>query len=179
MTKIIHRYSIGDWVVHHAYGIGQIKQIDEKRFNEELTACFQVKSKDGANWWFPKNSADNPRIRPIASQEIFQLAQKELQKTVQDVEQDRDKLQIRIEEVRANDALVATSQLVRDLTILQTQLSLNQNEKTALSHFTDRLAREWAATMNMDVDTTQHKLNDLLQTHRERARVNPGNDENK
>lgn len=175
MTKIIHPYSIGDWVVHHAYGIGQIKQIDERPFQGKPIAYFRVEIKDNACWWFPRNSVDNPRIRPVASRDTLHLAQNELQKIIQDVEIDRDMLLIRIEEVRASDALVATSQLVRDLTILQTQRNLNQTEKTALGHFTDRLIREWAAAMNVDIETVRLKLHDFLQVSKERARVNLNN----
>ena len=166
MTETISSYSIGDWIVHHSYGIGQIKKIEEKPIQGELVACFRVKTKNGA-YWFPRNSADNPRIRPVASKDLLQRAQIELQKTVRDFDPDRKMWKSRIDEVRASDDLIATSQLVRDLTILRTQRQLNQTEEKALSHFTDRLLREWSATMNINVEAIQPKLNEYLQVHRE------------
>jgi RNA polymerase-interacting CarD/CdnL/TRCF family regulator len=173
MTKIISSYSIGDWVVHHAYGIGQIKEIEEKPIDGKQVDCFRVKAMAGAEWWFPKNGADNPRIRPVASQDMIQRAQTELQQPGSDLDPDRDMWKTRINEVRASDDLIATSQIVRDLTILKTQRKLNQTESGALKHFTDRLLREWSATMNMDVKAIQLILNRYLRVYTKPVSVQP------
>lgn len=162
-------YAIGDWVVHHAYGIGQIKGIEEKPIHGELIVCFRVKATEGAEWWFPRNGAENLRIRPVASLDLLQRAQKELQKTAQALDPDRNMWRLRINEVRASDDLIATSQLVRDLTILRTQRKFNQTETTALSHFTDRLLREWAASLNVEVEVIRPKLSRLLQVCKDQA----------
>jgi len=174
MTKIITSYSIGDWVVHHAYGIGQIKEIEEKPIDGEQVDCFRVKAKAGAEWWFPKNGADNPRVRPVASQDKIQLAQTELQQPVRDLDPDRDMWKSRINEVRASDDLIATSQIVRDLTILKTQRKLNQTESGALNHFTERLLREWSAIMDVDVKAIQLILNRYLRVYTKPVSVQPG-----
>ena len=169
MTEINSPYGIGDWIVHHVYGIGQIREIEKKTIRGELVACFRVRAKESAQWWFPKSGADNPRIRPVASQNLLQRAQRELQKTVRYLDPDRGMWKSRIDEARASDGLIAASQIVRDLTILKTQRKMNQTEMRALEHFTDRLLREWAATMNMDIDTIRPKLNHYLQACREGA----------
>ena len=69
-------------------------------------ACFRVKIKEGA-YWFPKKSADNPRIRPISSQDTLQRVKKELQKTVREFDPDRKMWKRRIDEVRAGDDMIA------------------------------------------------------------------------
>jgi CarD family transcriptional regulator len=174
MTEIITPYSLGDWVVHHAYGIGQIKKIEEKPIHGEQVDCFRVKTKDAAEWWFPQNGAENPRIRPVASQDLLQQAQTELQQPVRELDPDRDLWRSRINEVRASDDLITTSQMVRDLTILKTQRKLNQTESGALDHFTDRLLREWSATMNVDVKAIQLILNRYLRVYTKPISVQPG-----
>lgn len=170
MVEMISPYAVGDWIVHHAYGIGQIKKIEVKPIHGEQMPCFKVITRNGA-FWFPKNRTDNPRIRPVATPDIVQRAKKELQKTVRDLDPDRLMWRERIEEVKSHDDLVAISQLVRDLTILRTQRRLNQTEEKALNHFGERLLREWSATMNTDIDTTRLKLNDYLRICKERASV--------
>ena len=172
MTETISPYSIGDWVVHHAYGIGQIKNIEMKPIHGKQVPCFRVKTKDSA-FWFPKNRSDNPRIRPVATPDVVLLSKKELQKTVRDLDPDRKIWKSRIEEVRASDDLIATSQMVRDLTIMGVQRKLNQTEEKALSHFTDRLLNEWSATMDTDVETTWQELSSYIRACRERARDKP------
>jgi len=170
MTETISPYSVGDWVAHHSYGIGQIRKIEEKSIQGEPVVCFRVKTQNAA-YWFPRNEADNPRIRPVADQVMLQRALGELQKTIRDLDPDRLLWKSRIDEVRASDDLIETSQLVRDLTVLRTQRKLNQTETKALNHFTDRLLREWSVSMKTDVETTQQKLNHYLQICKERASV--------
>jgi CarD family transcriptional regulator len=165
VTPKNHPYAIGDWVVHHTYGISQIKEIEKKPIEGEQTACFRVKTKAGAEWWFPQNGADNPRIRPVASQDMIQQAQAELQQPAADLDPDKNMWQIRIAEVKASNDLIGISQIVRDLTVLKTKRKLNQTESGALNHFTDRLLREWSAIMNMDVKAVQKTLNRYLRVY--------------
>jgi RNA polymerase-interacting CarD/CdnL/TRCF family regulator len=175
VAEKIFPYAIGDWVVHHAYGIGQIKKIEERPIRGELAACFQVKTKDGAEWWFPQKGANNPRIRPVASKDVLQQIQAELQEPVRDLNIDKSIWKTRIDEVRASDDLLATGRMVRDLTILKTQRKLNQTESGALNHFTDRLLREWSATMNMDVNAIQQIIDRYLRVTTKPVSVQPGN----
>lgn len=157
------QYAVGDWVVHHAYGIGQIKNIEVKPIHGKQVKCFRVKTKDGA-FWFPKNHPDNPRIRPVATPEIIQRVQKELGKSVGDLDPDRKMWKERINEVKASDDLIEVSQMVRDLNILRTRRKLNQTEENALNDFTDRLLDEWSAAMNTDIGVIRRKLHNCIQT---------------
>jgi RNA polymerase-interacting CarD/CdnL/TRCF family regulator len=170
ITEALPQYTVGDWVVHHFYGTGQIKKIEEKPIHGEKVKCFRVKTKDGA-FWFPMNQLDIPRIRPVAMPDTIQRAQKELQKTVRDLDPDRNLWKNRIDEVRASYDLIATSQMVRDLTILKTQRKSKQTEEKALNHFAERLISEWSATMKTDVETIRQQLNGYLRAIRERASV--------
>lgn len=170
MVEALSQYSIRDWVVHHSYGIGQVKKIEKKMIRGEKVACVRVKIKEGA-YWFPKKSADNPRIKPISSQDSLQRAQKELQKTVGEFDPDRKMWKRRIDEVRAGDDMIATSQMVRDFTILKTQRKSNQTEEKALNHFAERLISEWSAMMKTDVETIRQQLKGYLRAIRERASV--------
>ncbi|MCJ7702218.1 MAG: hypothetical protein MUO62_11605 [Anaerolineales bacterium] len=170
MVEALSQYSIRDWVVHHSYGIGQVKKIEKKMIRGEKVACVRVKIKEGA-YWFPTKSADNPRIRPISSQDTLQRAQKELQKTVREFDPDRKMWKRRIDEVRAGDDMIATSQMVRDFTILKTQRKSNQTEEKALNHFAERLISEWSAMMKTDVETIRQQLKGYLRAIRERASV--------
>ncbi len=169
MTETTSLYSIGDWVVHYSYGIGRIQKIEEKPINEELVPCFQVMAQNGAQWWFPSSGADNPRIRPVASRKMIQRAQKELQEPVQGLDPDKNLWKIRINEVTSSGDFMATSQIVRDLTVLRTQRKLNQMEVKAFNLFEDRLISEWSASMKMDIEAVRPKLKGYLQTCTERA----------
>lgn len=169
MTEITALYSIGDWVVHYAYGIGQIEKIEEKPMDGETVPCFQVKAQNGASWWFKTNSFDNPRVRPVASPDIIQRAQEELQKPVQKLDPDKNLWKRHIDDVIASGDFIAITQIVRDLTVLKTQRKLNQIENRALTLFETRLLIEWSATMNLDIELIRPKLEGHLQKYKEKA----------
>ena len=67
--------------------------------------------------------------------------------------------------------MIATSQMVRDFTILKIQRKLNQTEEKALNHFAERMISEWSTMMKTDVKTIRQQLNGYLRAIRERASV--------
>jgi RNA polymerase-interacting CarD/CdnL/TRCF family regulator len=162
MVESLPEYTVGDWVVHHSYGVGQIRNIEVKPIHGEQVKCFRVKTKDSA-FWFPKNRPDNPRIRPVVTPDIIERVIKELKKPDFDLDPDRKIWKKRIDETKTSDDLIATSQIVRDLNILRTQRKLNQTEEKALNDFTDRLIDEWSTTMKMDSSVVRRELNEQIQ----------------
>ncbi|MFN2234290.1 MAG: CarD family transcriptional regulator [Anaerolineales bacterium] len=162
MVASLPEYTIGDWVVHHSYGVGQIRNIEVKPIHGEQVKCFRVKTKDSA-FWFPKNRPDNPRIRPVVTPDIIERVIEALQNPVIDMDPDRKMWKKRIDEAKASDDLIATSQIVRDLNHLRTQRKLNQTEERALNDFTDRLIDEWSTAMKTDSSVVRRELNEHIQ----------------
>jgi RNA polymerase-interacting CarD/CdnL/TRCF family regulator len=162
MVESLPEYTIGDWVVHHSYGVGQIRNIEVKPIHGEQVKCFRVKTKDSA-FWFPKNRPDNPRIRPVVTPDIIQHAIEEMKTPVLELDPDRLIWKKRINETKASDDLIAISQIVRDLNLLRTQRKLNQTEEKALNIFTERLIDEWSTTMKTDSNAVHRELNKCIQ----------------
>lgn len=162
MVESLPEYTIGDWVVHHAYGVGQIRNIEVKPIHGEQVKCFRVKTKDSA-FWFPKNRPDNPRIRPVVTPDIIERVMDELKNPVFDMDPDRKMWKKRIDETKASDDLITTSQIVRDLNHLRIQRKLNQTEEKALNDFTDRLIDEWSTAMKTDTSVIRRELNKYIQ----------------
>ena len=169
MTEIVSQYLIGDWVVHYAYGIGQIKKIEEKPIHGEPEACFQVTTQNGADWWFPKYGAENPRVRPVATKEMLQVALDEFENINLDLDLDKNLWKVRMDEVVKSGDLIETAQIMRDLTVLQTQRKFNQMETKAFALFKDRLLREWSAILNTNIEVIEPELKRQLRICKERA----------
>jgi RNA polymerase-interacting CarD/CdnL/TRCF family regulator len=169
MTEIVSLYSIGDWVIHYAYGLGQIKKIEKRPIHGELVSCFQVTAQNGAQWWFPRNQTENPRFRLVATQKMLQRALDEFEKAVPELDSDRELWKRRIDDVMAGGDLIATAQILRDLTILRTQRKLNQVEAKAYGLFTNHLLIEWSAITNMNIEVIRPKLNRYLRICKARA----------
>ena len=155
-------YSTGDWIVHTHYGVGQIKRIEVKPIHDVDTKCFKVKTTD-STYWFPMTSDDNPRIRPVASQVIIDEVIENLRRKASTQDTDRKYWKEKIEEVQAESDLLSISNLVRDLHTQQSLRELNQTEKDALKHFTDRLLREWASITHDEIDQIQVLFHTYIQ----------------
>jgi RNA polymerase-interacting CarD/CdnL/TRCF family regulator len=150
MAEFSPMYSLGDRIVHRNYGVGQIDVIERKPLNGVEVECFKVKTENGI-YWFPTDSLDNPRIHPVASQELMQGAFEILRSTPHGLENDHLQWKERIEDIQTNGDLNAISSLVRDLSALKTKKKLNRTQDQALKKLENRLLREWAASLEVDV----------------------------
>jgi RNA polymerase-interacting CarD/CdnL/TRCF family regulator len=155
-------YSIGDWVVHSQYGVGQIKKTEVMPLHGEQTECFKVQVRSGA-FWFPTEEAENPRIRAVATQEIIAKVIKALRRKPSNLEKDKKYWSQRIKETSPQDDLLSISQLVRDLSAQQSQKNLNDSQIKALSKFKEGLIQEWAAITGTTVDNVRSQFNNYLQ----------------
>ena len=155
-------YSTGDWVVHLHYGVGQINRIEVKPILGEDTQCFKVKTKD-STYWFPTADTDNPRIRPVASQDVITKVIKNLKRKSTTLDTDRKHWKERIDEAQADGNLMSISNLVRDLSAQQVLRDLNDTEKKALEQFTERLLREWALIVKEDVEKIRPKFHAYIE----------------
>jgi len=161
-------YSLGDWVVHASYGVGQITRIEDKPIQEVNTQCYKVKTKD-CIYWFPKTEFGNPRIRPVASEEKFHEVIKNLRSKASTQDTDRELWKQAIDEVQANNDLISISLLVRDLSTQQVIRGLNQNERNALNANKERLLVEWASINQEEIEELRSRLNGYIKESQSKA----------
>ena len=124
-------------------------------------------TQNGADWWFPQYGAENPRVRPVATIETLQCALDEFEKIVLDLDPDKNLWKSRMDEVMKSGELIATAQIMRDLTVLRTQRKFNQMETKAFGLFKDRLLREWSAIMNTIIEVIEPELKRYLRVCKE------------
>ena len=153
--------SIGDWVVHMHYGVGQIIKIEDKPILEIDTKCFKVETKD-STFWFPTTESSNPRIRPLATEEIIDTVIKNLRSKPSNLDTDKLQWKTIIEDVHAGNDLLSISVLIRDLSAQQLIRGLNQLERNALNQYKERLLVEWSSIMPQHIDELRKKLREYL-----------------
>ena len=161
MEQEMH-FSVGEWVVHNQYGVGQIQKTEVMPLHGELTECFKVQMKDGA-FWFPIDTVENPRIRPVASEEIITKVIKNLRRKPGNLEKDKKYWTQRIKEVPSDADMLTISQLIRDLSAQQALKRLNDSQIRALSNFKEGLLLEWAAITGTDIGEIRPQLNIYMQ----------------
>lgn len=163
-------YSPGDWVVHLHYGAGQIIRIEVKPIGGKNVKCYKVKTKD-STYWFSTTDTDNPRIRPVASQEIIRKVAKILRRKARKLDTDRRYWKKRIDEVKSDGDILSISKLVRDLSAAQVLRGLNETEEKALEHLIERLLGEWASSTNEDVEKIRSTIYANIQESKAKIKV--------
>ena len=162
MAKLISLYTLGDMIVHRSYGVGKINGIEHRPIDGVEVECFKVKTKNGT-YWFPTGSEANPRIHPVASQEIIQKVISILRSAPTDLDIDQLQWKERIDRVQRDGDILAISNLLRDLAILKITGKLNRTQDQALKNLKDRLLIEWAASLSVDTKSIQPRLQAYLQ----------------
>ena len=155
------QYSIGEWVVHSQYGVGQIKKTEVMPLHGEQTECFRVQVKDGA-FWFPINTSENPRIRPVESQEIITKVIKNLRRKPGNLEKDKKYWTQRIKEIPLDSDLVTNSKIIRDLSAQKSLKRLSDSHISTLSKLSERLIHEWVAITGEDIDEVRSRFNQFI-----------------
>jgi RNA polymerase-interacting CarD/CdnL/TRCF family regulator len=164
-------YTTGDWVVHLYYGVGQITAIEYKPINGEKQECYKVKTKN-STFWFPTIDCDNPRIRPVVSDEIISKVIYHLRRKAGALETDTKYWKKKIDEVKSNGDILSITKLIRDLSTIQVVRGLNETENNALEFFKERLLREWASSTKEDVEKIRPTLIEHLQVSKAKAEDN-------
>jgi RNA polymerase-interacting CarD/CdnL/TRCF family regulator len=162
-------FSVGEWVVHCHYGVGQIRKTEIMPLHGEQTECFKVHVRDG-DFWFPTNAVANSRIRPVASQEMITKAIKNLRRKPGNIEKDKKYWTERIKTVPSDCDLVTISKLVRDLSAQQALKKLNDTQIRALSKFKDRLLHEWAAITGEEIEKIRPRFRQYIRESK--AKIN-------
>jgi RNA polymerase-interacting CarD/CdnL/TRCF family regulator len=154
-------YSVGDWIVHNHYGVGQIKDIEEKPIHGKDTATYRVKTKD-AEYWVPLNNADNPRIRRVVNKRKLRKAMRMLRAKPQKMAKNYKKRNSRIKKVFRNGSIYKMARLLRDLLNLRNIKKLNNTEYDAVEKLTERFEREYAACYDVPLIRAKEVFADYL-----------------
>ena len=162
MTEMTQKYSIGDWVVHRHYGMGQIVNTEVKPLQGESVECYRVQTK-GGTYWFPIVQDDNPRIRPVASREGLKRGLEIMSKPPRNMDADYIEFKKRINNVKSEGSITSIARLLRDLSARSMVKKLNTLEEQTLNSFTEQFLKEWSLCMEISVDVAQARLHNILQ----------------
>lgn len=165
MDQNLSHFSIGQWVVHCQYGVGQIKQIEHVPLHGNLDKpekCFNVQTQN-STFWFPVKQDDNPRVRPITSEKKLKEALKVLNGPPKDTDAHHNVIKVRIHAAKEDGSLKTSVELVRDLSARKNIKKLNIHEERALSLHKDRVVREWSLCMHIDETEATTRFNQLLE----------------
>lgn len=161
MTAKKRVFSSGDWIVHLTHGIGQVQRMEKKALGGKKKKYFRVENKNCV-FWVPVEQAEQSRVRPVASTYQLRKAIKALKEPPREDIFNSKQRQEWIKEARSNGSLTMICELVRDLSALQDEKSLGENDRRSLDFFKKLLLQEWSICADMPVEDAKFQLRELL-----------------
>jgi RNA polymerase-interacting CarD/CdnL/TRCF family regulator len=141
-TKIKSKYKIGDWIVHHQFGIGEIKDILEKGLDENRKTFYKVQTKKNT-YWLPVGEEDSDRIEPLRNKKTFKHALAILAEKPEKIAKNHKSRKKQIQERWKEGDLESRARLLRDLNGRDNRKSLNFNERQMVKKIRTQFIDEW------------------------------------
>jgi len=154
-------YSVGDWIVHNNYGVGQIKKIEERPIHGEKVRTFRVKTKDSI-YWVPVKKSDNPRIRRVVNKTKLRRAIRTLKSKPKKMNKNYRTRNAKIKEVFLSGSLQKMAKLLRDLLALRHEKKFNNTEKDAVEKIQERFIREYAICYEIPPEEASARFRDII-----------------
>ncbi len=154
-------FTVGDWIVHNSYGVGQIKKIEEKPIHGEKVRTFRVKTKDSV-YWVPVKKSDNPRIRRVVNKAKLKRAIRTMKSKPKPMAKNYKTRNARIRSDFESGSVQKMAKLLRDLLALGKKKKFNNTEKEAVEKIQDRIIREYAVCYEIPIEEASVKFWDIV-----------------
>jgi RNA polymerase-interacting CarD/CdnL/TRCF family regulator len=154
-------FHVGDKVIHWAYGLGEIVQIDEKIIQDRLTKCYVFRA-SSMMIWVPIDDLSKHNLRLPTLPDEFNRLYKQLTGPCEKLTEDRN---LRKDQLIANmkdGQLSSLIKVVRDLTNFKRSNKLNDHEKSILERATNLLLAEWSYCLNLPERQAEQAMLELL-----------------
>jgi RNA polymerase-interacting CarD/CdnL/TRCF family regulator len=154
-------YEVGDWIVHNAYGVGQIKKVETKPIHGEKVKTFRVRTKDSV-YWLPVEEADTSRIRRVVNKRKLRRALRAVKSKPKEMAKNYKTRNATIKDVFLDGSFMKMAKLLRDLLALQKRKKWNMTETNAVERIKQRFSREYAVCYEVPIEEGRQKISELI-----------------
>ena len=155
-------FQVGDQVIHWAYGLGEIIQLDEKVLSGQTGKYYVVQIRD-LTLWVPYNGTGEHCLRFPTPARDFQKLFRILSSPGEPLSVDRFTRKTQLMELLRDRTLESICRVVRDLMCYKRTNKLNDNDNTVLAHAMDFLLIEWSMALSVPVQQAEGELMNLLE----------------
>lgn len=154
-------FNPGDQVVHWAYGLGEILQLDEKKLLGKTEQYYVVQIGD-LTLWVPVNTPGESSLRNITPAEDFESLYQILSAPAEPLPDDRLQRKTHLSEMMKDGSLASVCRVVRDINEHIKTKKLNENDSQVLERALTFLLNEWAASLSISLAEAKKSLAALL-----------------
>ncbi len=156
-------FKAGDFIVHPAYGVGNIVRLEEKRLAEDQLRWYYVVVVDKSTLWVPVDDNNGAGLRAVTPKKDLDRYRAILKSRPEALERDHNKRRLLINERVKQGSFQGLCEAVRDLSAQSWKRPLSGADLTLLQRLDQSLCREWAASANVPLPVAAAEVQALLQ----------------
>ena len=153
---------IGDLVVHPAYGIGHIVEIEEKRFSEQGTRLYYKITLPKRTIWIPVEAHQASGLRLVTVKSDLNQYRHLLQSQPVPLHTNYRQRHVELVSRLKQGSFHVICEVVRDLTAWSWHKPLGQADTTTLQRTRDSLHQEWATAAGISTIEAIKEIDSLL-----------------
>lgn len=158
------QFKVDDFVVHPAYGIGQIVKIEEKQFSEKGRCLYYKISLSGRTVWVPVETEQTSRFRPVTAGHELDRYRNVLKSEPVPLNKNHHQRHRELLNRLKEGSFKEICEVVRDLTARSWQKPLGPTDTATLQKTRESLYAEWAAAASISRADAIKEVESLLQT---------------
>lgn len=154
---------IGDQVVHPAFGIGHIVEIEEKQFSEERVRPSYKITRLNNIMWILVEAQEASGLRLVTARSDLDQYRTVLKSLPVPLTTSPQQRQLELLSRLKQGSFQNLCEVLRDLTAKSRQKPLDQADTTILQKTQDSLYQEWAVAAGLSVNEAMREVESLLQ----------------
>lgn len=161
MKKTDIKLKSGDYIVHAAHGIGQVKGTDIKDLRGGKKTYYKIKTQDLIYWLSIENS-NSDRVRGVCAPSTFSKALSLIKAKPCKL---NNNFRIRVNQIKdelAKGSLTGNARLIRDLNARHALKELHINELRILDKLKNNFISEYSVACDLAPDEAENQLEDAL-----------------
>jgi CarD family transcriptional regulator len=156
------QFKIGDMVVHPAYGIGSITEIEKKRFAEQGVQRYYKIKLPRRTLWLPVETLEASGLRLITAKSELDQYRSLLQSPPIALETNHHRRHLELANRLKEGSFQVMCEVVRDLTVAGWQKPLGRSDAATLQKTRERLLQEWSASAGVSTTEASKEIDTLL-----------------
>lgn len=157
------RFKMGDHVVHPAFGIGHIVEIEEKRFSEKVARQYYKISRLGHSMWLRvEDQGATGLLRQVTAESDLDQYRDLLKSPPVPLNTNLQERHMELASPLKQGSFQGVCEVVRDLTAWNRREPLGQADRTTLQKMQDSLYQEWAIAAGVSTIEATKEIDTLL-----------------
>jgi CarD family transcriptional regulator len=154
-------FQIGDKVIHATHGLGEVVEIEEKVIQEHKKSCYVVRTQN-LTIWVPVDNTEHHSLRVPTSTSEFTDLFTIFHSPPQPLPEDRLERKKLLHDLLNDGQISSICRVVRDLTFMDRQKKLNEEDRSILERAKKSLLDEWVYSLDVPLAQARQQMSELL-----------------